>query len=627
MEERPKQRRKRAPSEPVIVDSSEYTSSDDISFGEEDDAHLIYGAVMSDKIMRLSPEEFARFCELRRENRERDDFYLVSEDNEKEPCNREMIQLISGTIRATGPEIDEYRCKECSISAIRLLVSMLYSGIMPTYQTFRRTDFCQLVFRLNIVFLMKFCNSTGVLGTNLMQREVISEGTSSTSDEEFLALAEEDTEEDVSDALQDNEAEIEEEKEGSRDEVLPFVVVDGYKYLFSKRYGAECYYYCQWRRKGDHGNNKTKNYCRASLAVNQQTKQTRYICSTHLESCARVEPSHQREELSIRIQIEQMIEEHMTTTQIHQQLMKLEREGRITIPASVNRTYIERLVRQHQRKSGPVLLKSMFTPDQSKLMDENFIKFECLSPFLLVFATKMSVAAAEVSSEIFVGKVQCEGPDRKRVAVLLYKTRDRRTQETRFKAMAWIIFNNNHEDRDGPLFRATVEYLGWTGNNVRIITSDVDAAEDCFHRSLLNRATLGYMSSVKSRTTKVSYLRKVDAVLKKAQGLPEYNDLRILKDVPDMSSNEISETINSLERLKGVGKRVLLQWKTLFSVKISQISKGQIAGDVGRNMISKWLSSIELPDSWISLLDELKRLHQELEFIDDESVYEEEHSD
>ena len=94
-----------------------------------------------------------------------------------------------------------------------------------------------------------------------------------------------------------------------------------------------------------------------------------------------------------------------------------------------------------------------------------------------------------------------------------------------------------------------------------------------------------------------------------------------------MSSNEISETINSLERLKGVGKRVLLQWKTLFSVKISQISKGQIAGDVGRNMISKWLSSIELPDSWISLLDELKRLHQELEFIDDESVYEEEHSD
>ena len=100
-----------------------------------------------------------------------------------------------------------------------------------------------------------------------------------------------------------------------------------------------------------------------------------------------------------------------------------------------------------------------------------------------------------------------------------------------------------------------------------------------------------------------------------------------LKNVPDMSSNEISETINSLERLKGVGKRALLKWKTLFSVKISQISKGQIAGDVGRNMISKWLSSIELPDSWMSLLDELKRLHQELEFIDDESVYEEKHSD
>ena len=317
----------------------------------------------------------------------------------------------------------------------------------------------------------------------------------------------------------------------------------------------------------------------------------------------------------------------MTTTQIHQQLMKLEKEGRITIPDSVNRAYIERLVRQHQRKTGPVLTKSMFTPDQSKLGDENFIQYESVVPFMFVFATKMSVAAAEVSSEIFIGKVQCEGPDRKRVAVLLYKTRDRRTQQTRFKVMAWIIFDNSHDDRLGLLFRATLEYIGWTGNNLRMITADVDATDDCFHRSLLNTTTVGYMTSVKTRTTKVSYLRKVDAVLKKAQGQPEYNDLRSLKDVPNMTSNQISEAVNRLERLKGVGKRALLRWKSLFSVKISQISKGQIADDIGRNMMSKWLTSIKLPKSWIPLLDQLRRLHQELEFIDDESVYGEEDSD
>ena len=64
-----------------------------------------------------------------------------------------------------------------------------------------------------------------------------------------------------------------------------------------------------------------------------------------------------------------------------------------------------------------------------------------------------------------------------------------------------------------------------------------------------------------------------------------------------------------------------------FYVRRSQIEKGQIASDVGRNMISKWLKSVELPDSWIPLLNRLKGLHQELSFIVDESPYEEEHSD
>lgn len=269
----------------------------------------------------------------------------------------------------------------------------------------------------------------------------------------------------------------------------------------------------------------------------------------------------------------------------------------------------------------------MFTPDQAKLGDDSFIKLECLIPFMFVFATNMSVAAADVSSEIFIGKIQCEGPDRKRVAVLLYKALDGKAWQARFKAMAWIIFNNHLEDRDGSFFKATVRYLGWTGNSVGIVTSDTDAKEDCFSRSLLNITTVGYRNSVKIRTTKFSYLKKVERILKKVEGLPEYNDLRILKDFPDMTSNQITEAVDSLEHLKGLGRPPLLKWKSIFSMRISQIAQGQSASDVGRNMISKWLASVKLPDSWILFLNHLKGLHQEIAFIDDEAPYGEEHSD
>ena len=254
-------------------------------------------------------------------------------------------KITKGLGAGARPEIGEYRCKGCPISAIRLLVSMLYSGIMPNYETFRRNDFCHLIFELNIVFLMRFCNSTGVLGMNPMHAERIYDEPSSTSEEELVLEEFQDDEDDSNSAgEQDGEAELEKQKEDTRDEALPFVVVNGYKYLLSKRSGTECYYYCQWRRKGKQGNKKTRNYCRASLAVNQQTKHLRYICSTHLESCAKVEPSGQMQELTVRMQIERMIEDHLTAAQIHQQLMKLEREGTIAIPASVNRTYIDRLV-------------------------------------------------------------------------------------------------------------------------------------------------------------------------------------------------------------------------------------------------------------------------------------------
>lgn len=239
-------------------------------------------------------------------------------------------------------------------------------------------------------------------------------------------------------------------------------------------------------------------------------------------------------------------------------------------------------------------------------------------PFLLILATKMSVAAAEVSSELFVGKLRAPGPDGRRVATVLYKELERRTQKTSFRVMAWIIFDKHLEDRDGAFFTATVRYLGWTGNNVRVVTSDLDSQEDCFCRCLLNTATIGYLSNVQHRTTRVSYSTKVDSILKKAEGLPEYNRLKILRDVPEMTGNEITEAITGIEGLKNA-KRALNRWKKLFSAKISQISKGHIASDVGRNTISRWLATVGLADSWISLMDQLKRLHQELSFAGDEA--------
>ena len=614
----------------IIVHSSQSSLSDEILSceGEEEEeeeaSSLIYGAVMSGKLMRLNPEEFARFCELRQKDRDGDGFCLVSMENEREPCNLEMIQLVSGTLRsisAEQQEINEYRCNESPMLAIRLLVSTLYRGIMPNYETFRRNDFCHLIFELNIVFLMKFCNSTGVLGTNLMQIQKIYEETSSISDEE--SVREDSPEEEEEEDANYGAARLAEQEEESCKDSLPFVVVNGYKYLLGKRHDKDCYYYCQWRRKGEHANCKTKNYCRASLVINRETQQMRFISPTHLESCVRVEPTGQTQELAVRIQIEKMIADHMTTTQIHQQLMKLEREGAITIPTSVNRAYIDRLVRQHQRKSGPVVAKSMFTSEQAKLDDCCFIQLECHIPFLVILATSMSVAAAEVSSEIFIGKIRSEGPDRKRVAVVLYKAIDRKTQETSFQAMAWIIFDKHLEDRDGSFFRAIVRYLQWTGNNLRIITYDMDEKEECFCRSLLNTTTIGYINGVKNRTTKVSYLRSVHGILKKLQGLAEYNDLAILKQVPEMTSNQIRETVDDLERLTNAGRRALLKWKSLFSVKISHISRGQIACDLGRNNISKWLATVKLEESWISLLNQLKYLHKATYFPDNEAPYEE----
>lgn len=90
-----------------------------------------------------------------------------------------------------------------------------------------------------------------------------------------------------------------------------------------------------------------------------------------------------------------------------------------------------------------------------------------------------------------------------------------------------------------------------------------------------------------------------------------------------MTSNQIRETVDDLERLTNAGRRALLKWKSLFSVKISHISRGQIACDLGRNNISKWLATVKLEESWISLLNQLKYLHKATYFPDNEAPYEE----
>ena len=87
----------------------------------------------------------------------------------------------------------------------------------------------------------------------------------------------------------------------------------------------------------------------------------------------------------------------------HQELLKLEQQGDITIPESVTRSYIERLVDQNRRRRQSTS-RSIFTSEQTQIDGRMFVQLESHIPFLVILATKTSIAAAEVSHELFVGK-------------------------------------------------------------------------------------------------------------------------------------------------------------------------------------------------------------------------------
>ena len=112
-----------------------------------------------------------------------------------------------------------------------------------------------------------------------------------------------------------------------------------------------------------------------------------------------------------------------------------------------------------------------------------------------------------------------------------------------------IVFDKTLTDRDGAYVQATMRYLGWTVNRLKIITSDLDSEEESFIRCLLNARTVDYSNPVHIRTTKFSYLTKVRGILKMLEGLPECQQFNTLKSFPDMTGTEITLYSSTFEQL------------------------------------------------------------------------------
>lgn len=348
----------------------------------------------------------------------------------------------------------------------------------------------------------------------------------------------------------------------------------------------------------------------------------RFLHAQHAATCTQCTPTQLLDELSVRRHIEEMIAESMTATQIHQELLKMQENGNVRIPETINRQYIERLVQRVSRRMEPN--KSMFTEQQAKIDGSVFLQLESRKPFILIFATRTSITAAETSHEIFVGKLQGLGPEQKRVAVFLYHAVDSQRHIRQFKVMAYVVFDGSLEDRDGALIQATIRYLGWTGRNINVLTVDLDASEHTVPRCL---ASGGLVGTLITRTTQYSYEQTVKSILQKAKNMPDYHQLKALKKFPGMEAKEIDKTMHKLDQIRTDGKRTYQMWKKQFATRISQIAKEHIASDKGRNAISKWLRTVKIAESWSPLIDQIKSFHKTLVFEDDDHNEEEEQED
>lgn len=566
----------------------------------------IYGSVLSPKLMMMSDEDFEAYCKLRVKNRNAQGFHLIANNEEKEPCDLNLMRLVSDTIRSLSDvrALDGFQCHS-SAKFIRLLLETLYSGVMPDQKQFEEPEFCRLVFELQVTFLMRLCNSTGVLDKD-------------TEEDDF---AEESSSEDSATSSSPDESSSSDEVVAEQSSFPPYYTINGFKYVLGRTFDNKGYYYCQWRRKGPNRVGKSKDYCRASIVFNSAMK-GRFLHAQHAATCTQCTPTRLLDELSVRRHIEEMIAESMTATQIHQELLKMQENGNVRIPETINRQYIERLVQRMNRRMEAN--KSMFTEQQAKIDGSVFLQLESRKPFILIFATRMSITAAETSHEIFVGKLQGVGPEQKRVAVFFYHTVDSQGQIRQFKVMAYVVFDGSLEDRDGALLQATIRYLGWTGRNIKVLTVDLDANEHTVPRCL---ASSGLVGTLRTRTTQSSYEQTVKRILQKAKNMPEYNQLKVLKKFPRMEAKEIDKTLHELDQIRTDGKRAYQMWKKQFTNRISQISKEHIASDKGRNAISKWLRTVKIAESWSGLVDQIKSFHKTLVFEDDDRNEEEEQED
>ena len=566
----------------------------------------IYGSVLTPNLMMLEPAQFRAYCQLRVQERRDKDFVIVSIDNEREACDVQMLKLVSAAVRELPEQESREWKSQSSIATIRSFIDVLYGGLMPTKDQFEDVEFCRLVFELRISFLMRLCNSTGLLDDDVPEELAFE-----SSDNDLVANSSEDI------SSSDDEPTPPCPAEWSPP---PFIIHNGFKYTLGKVYQHKrCYYYCQWRRKGPNRIGKTDTYCQASMVYDIETRKAYFVHPEHADTCTPVIAHQQKEELLVRGYIEKMIDETLTSRQIHQELLKLEQQGHLTIPESVTRSYIERLVDQNRRRRQSTS-RSIFTSEQTEIDGRLFVQLESHIPFFVILATKTSIAAAEVSHELFVGKIQAPGPEGKRICVFLYQDR---THHIQFRIMAWVIFDDHMDDRHGAFIQATVRYLGWTGKNLRTITADLDGNEQVAARYLANPGSIGYISTTRTRMTQYAYERDVNKILERNKAMSDYDKFKILTDFPKMEAREIDEQVHILDQIRSTdGRRALQRWKKHFATRISQISKGRIASDKGRNRISHWFATFQVADTWASLLEQAKSLHKTQAFQDDDAPYE-----
>ena len=99
----------------------------------------------------LEPVQFSSYCHLRVQERSDTDFVIVSMCNEREPCNIQMLILLSAANRELPEQEPREWNSHSSVATHRSLIDILYGGVMPKERQF--ADSSSAVWSLSSRFL------------------------------------------------------------------------------------------------------------------------------------------------------------------------------------------------------------------------------------------------------------------------------------------------------------------------------------------------------------------------------------------------------------------------------------------------------------------------------------------